>query len=70
MLAAVSSWTTFQVRLRPREAAVLAKMASDERRRPQDQAAVLIAHACEAWLAEQEALVYDPSEIEELEAEA
>lgn len=44
--------TPYQIRLRPRERYLLEQLAERERRRPQDQAAVLVADALEAWAAE------------------
>jgi hypothetical protein len=46
------SLTPYQIRLRPRERALLERMAVLQRRRPQEQAAVLIGEALEAWAAE------------------
>lgn len=44
-----------QIRLRPRGGHLLTLMAERERRRPQDQAAVLVERALEAWFDEQNA---------------
>jgi len=52
MLASVS-WTTMQIRLRPRGSALLSLMSERERRRPQDQAAVLVERALQVWWDEQ-----------------
>ena len=38
-----------QIRLRPREVALLGLMAERERRRPQEQAAALVGAALEQW---------------------
>lgn len=48
-MSGTSRLTGMQIRLRPREAQLLSAMASRERRRPQDQAAVLVSRALEEW---------------------
>lgn len=44
--------TPYQIRLRPRERVLLDRMAAMQRRRPQEQAAVLVAAALEEWATE------------------
>lgn len=47
-----------QIRLRDRGAGLLSLMAERERRRPQDQAAILIEQALEAWAEQEYPAVY------------
>jgi len=57
-----------QIRLRPRSSGLLTLMAERERRRPQDQAAVLVERALEAWFDEQQAYeAYTPAAPEEVD---
>ena len=49
LVSGTSTYAAMQVRLRPREHGLLLLMAERERRRPQDQAAVLISRALEEW---------------------
>lgn len=60
--------TAYQIRLRPREKALLEKMAEAERRDLRDQAAVLIGLAVEAW-AEEQGLLDDTDEPIEFDVE-